>query len=848
MKHHGKIASIPPAKNTKERSHAACGVGKIINIPKVIDNQPVTKRSHQQVVDTLKILSDFEYRSGFNWVTNESDGAGIRFYGLPIHFFIKKINERTFITPTGSVLEKLALHEGQFAIGQYFLPTNVNELNKAKLLIENGAKTLGFSVVGWRDLNTAVNLQILSSNALQKKPAIWQAIIIKDPSVIAPLHASSFEKTILSLGIHVTHHATTENLAINVISQSSESIVYKGMVRASQLADFYHDLTDNDFTAIGADVHARFSTNTSSEWARAQPCEFTGSHNGELNSAPANATEMQRELAANKFNGIYPYNELSDSMQFDADIANQMCMKDIPLEEALIRLMPPPCSDDYSPEQNAMLKYYRLERTPYNGPAFVVAGAGGCHIAKLDDVGLRPSHWGIIEDREGNRQLHTASDDYLAAPDGGKIIRKGLLEPGGMIMLTPNGEILHTQAILERINKKYNPSNTDHFQQLLHKTLFPLAAPTLDQASTPSQTPSIGLSDLHRIVYSSGCDHESVTQVIQPMAESGAELTGAMGDDTNPLHTANLPPHLSYFFHQLFAQVSAPPLDSIKERDRFTLHTSLGPTPGLVIGAKQIELQSPVLGVNELAYLEHHQTVKSFILDTSFAIEEGDAGSLLRNAIQTLLRAAEDAASQPQGGVLILSDRFAGPNHALIPDMIAVAAVRKHLENKGLCHKVSIVADSYQISGPHQASALLAVGAKAVYARGAYEIIRTLKYDDLHVKHDNYRAALEKCLLKTMGKMGITDVNNYSNGLFLAALGLDLSPDEKTLTDHPTLANIFPHIYSPLKGVNLNHIAIGVLTRHQHAYDRDNDFTILPYSGYYMPEKNGFSHGYGQKS
>ena len=218
---------------------------------------------------------------------------------------------------------------------------------------------------------------------------------------------------------------------------------------------------------------------------------------------------------------------------------------------------------------------------------------------------------------------------------------------------------------------------------------------------------------------------------------------------------------------------------------------------------------------------------------------------MLTRAIQSLLLHVGQAIDQTQATNLILSDRHACPQRAVIPDLIAVAAVRKFLENKQLDFKVSIIIDSYQISGPHQASTLLAFGAKAVYPRGAYAKIHALFPDNTPFYYENYKEALQKCLLKTMGKMGITDVNNYINGSLVGALGLNLSQTEMNLAESPGLSAIFTKIYSPLKGVNLQDIAYSLLLRHQQANDPDHEFILLPRSGYYMPEKNGVKHGYG---
>lgn len=852
MANQGLIAT-KDLTDAEARAPSACGVGMIVNLPVGRDGTKVLlERTHQMVLDGLRVLSSFDYRSGVNPATEESDGSGILFHGLPLEFFKKQIQLGAFVGSSGEICRDTELLESRFAIGHYFLSEDPETSAAEKKLIEASAKEHGLTIAGFRSVDTAVNLSILPTRTREKKPGLWQAILLPDETILP----EDLETKVQQAGLSMANRAKLAGLPLFIVSQSSESIVYKGMVRPMHLADFYLDLQDPDFKVSAVALHGRFATNRVPEWRRAQPCKITA-HNGEYNSAPANAIEMLQEIKELGFDGIAPDKTMSDSMQFDADLLNQMLMKQIPLAEALVRLMPPPVSSKYSEEANALLKCVRKERAPYNGPAFVVVSANGYHIAKLDECGLRPSRWGIIEFADGTRQFHAASDDYLTAPEGGRIIKKGELKPGGMIMVTPAGEILETTAVLEQICERYHRDflREDYFQSLYRESTLPLVmGATTEDLPLVSREPAFAgdVSDtLHRILFASGWDSETVHQTLRHMAEVGLEPTAAMGDDTNPLHTFGFQMLLAYLFHQLFAQVSAPAIDSIKERGRFTLETTLGSRPGTHMGAQQIFLKSPILGVDDLIPLENHPCVKTSVLDTSFAIptfsEEvrtKEAAYLLEESIKALLANVDKAVSMG-ATVLLLSDRHTNASRALIPDLLAVAAVRKHLENNTLSRRVSLVVDSYQLSGPHQTAALLALGANAVYARGAYAKINEMYADKPLEKCENFQKALEKCLLKTMGKMGITDVANYINGKFVAALGLDLTPDGHALIERPTLATIFAGIYSPLKGYNLGHIAQAALSRHYIAHDPKEFFTLLPRSGFYMPEKQGVKHGFG---
>ncbi len=817
-----------------DTEHAACGVSMIVNFSK----EGALISSHELIQKGLNALTNFAYRAGYNHATEESDGSGIRFYGLPTHFFNNLIKKGDF---KGNNLIHLTLKNHHYALGQFFLSNDPEQQAQAKTLIEVCANQQNLMVIGWRNLENAMKKDVLSGTTLAKKPAIWQALVLSN----TPTNAILSEPSVIEMSHRIYHEARVQQIILHTVSLSTEKIVYKGMIPAPLLGTVYLDLQDQDFTAHACDTHARFATNTSPQWSNAQPCPNFISHNGELNSALSNAKQMSNELRSRNYKGVYPNEQLSDSMQFDADLANQITMKNIPLEEALTRLMAPDVGD-YADEIKAMIKYWTLERTPYNGPAFIVAGAGGYFIAKLDSMGLRPSRWALIKDKNGNRCFYAASDDFVSSTEN-VIISKGHLEPGGMIMLTPHGELLQTQEILERIAARYNQEITNYFQRQLQKQFPPLPEYDLIDTQQEYERAPIG-SELQRILYAAGWNYESEDQVVRFMAENACERTAAMGDDTNILYTHSLPPHISYFFHQLFAQVSAPPLDSIKERDRFSLNTFLGGG----FDASMIEISSPILSVDELNCIEYHAKLRAQIIDISFlspligsAPSNQKTATVLSTAVHHLLQTVEKKIHESSTAILILSDRKADSQRAVIPDLIAVAGVRTLLESKDLDFKISIVIDSYQINGPHQMSTLLALGAKAVYPRGAYAKICELFPDNPQPYYKNYKEALQKCLLKTMGKMGITDVNNYINSSLVAALGLDLSPTKKTLTESPTLSAIFARIYSPLKGVTLSHISQSVMTRHQQAFDPDNEFILLPRSGYYMPEKEGVKHGFG---
>lgn len=832
---HTKYA--PYHDSLKNTDHAACGAGMTINLSRQADRKIVE--------DGLQRAAGLRYRSGYNPATGESDGAGLRFYGLPTAFYQKQINNSKFLDeqqqPVNATLE-----DKKFSIGHYFFPTDGAEQYKAKALITESAKRYGLRVAGWRNLDDshATNKDAISKAALKKKPALWEAILLpeKEPAL------SDLETSTLKATAHAINAIRDGKLDATIMSQSSESVVYKGMILPEKLGAFYKDLSDPLFTASAVQIHTRQATNTSPLWRNAQPCVFALAHNGEFNSRLTNSFDMQAEKAMHP-EGIDPNLALSDSIQFDAHLAN-LVLQGKELDEAFVQLMRVPYAEDYDPSIQPLLQFLELQTVPYNGPAFMVVGYKGDFMIRLDDVGLRPSRIGLVENAQGNKTLHAYNDNDLTCPEGGKIIFQKSLAPGGILMVTKEGEILETKEVLERIAGRYT-QNGKNLKQALETHLIPVS-PDMPIKELPATSSGQKDFSLEQILLSNYWDHETLEHVLRPLALTGAERIGAMGNDTSLLPSNNVPLHLSYFFHQLFAQVSAPPIDSIKERDAFHLTTYLGAHMATNAG-KQLCLESPILEPSQLASIETQKDVVTHVLDMTFPFSKNasnaDIATHMREHIVRLIKQADEAAAK--GGIIILSNRTVSSDRASLPDMIAIAAVRKHLEAKQLIRRVSIVADSYQIAGPHEAAALIALGASAVYPRGAYEKISDLTANDpqftnkpLSEHCTTYRHGIEKSLLKIMGKVGITDIRNYSNGQLLATLGLDLSTGADTPIDEaPSLANIFKGLYAPLKGISLDHIAASVALRHEHAIDNPH-LTALPHFGHLLPESGGIDHGY----
>lgn len=805
---------------------AACGIGFSVNL----DGQP----TREIVNDILHKLACLEYRSGFNDATQENDGAGVRFYELPTSFFQQKIAQGDFGAGAGN----LKLKQGEYAIGQYFMPHDSVQFSQAKTLIEEQAKALGLKLAGWRDMGKNTDPSVLSDAALKKQPRLMQAILLP----VTQQAKGEFEHSLLRLSQEVLNCAEAQELDFNIVSQSSEQIVYKGMVPSSKIKPFFKDLQDESFTAKAVQVHSRFATNTNPMWKNAQPTSFFIAHNGELNSAGTNAVDMQMRSSGAKPNPI-----LSDSIQFDRDVMNTV-VRGASLEEAFTMLMAPITQNGQYPQHiKDMVAYFDLVRTGYNGPAFMVAGQGNNFVAKLDSVGLRPSRYVIQKDAKGRRQFHAYSDDDFLFREQDEREISGHLNPGGMVMVK-NGVLMNELAILEDIYQKRlamlrkergNASLT--FADLVQEQLVDFTS--LKTKERPFENKKVP-EKLHEKLSLSYWDHELEKEGLRYLVLNGKEQTGAMGDDTPQLERG----HISQYFHQLFAQVSSPPIDSIKERDSFSLQTYLGSNLSAGVKPKQLSLNSPILREDELFKVNENGHVPVKTLSMLFDSNAADATCSMKARIADLCAEAEKFARET-GGVLVLSDKDVAKGAMSVPDVIAVRAVVKHLENKGLANNVSVVADSYQIADTHQACVLLGMGACAVYPRGAYEKIRHYVANDSEFqKPENkkvlsehlktYHKAMEFGLLKTMGKVGITDINNYVNGRLFVALGLDM---EHGKDDPQSLASIFEGINHKLTGHKIDKMAGFALMRQSKA----TNSPVLPLLGHFRPELDGEKHGFG---
>lgn len=819
-------------KLKNKRDIAACGIG----VSKPLADSEVEglpEPSFKNLQAALYRLSCMDSRGGYNPMTGASDGAGIR-TDMPVEFFNHEL--------------KKSYEEGDFGVGQFFLPHKKEDLNECQALIERKLEDQGLRVVAWREVPFDGS-KCKSKPALKKMPKMMQAIY--EP---VDGNQKDIEQASLEAALEINNAAIDDKLDMNVVSLSSENIIYKGMVRAAEVGEFFTDLTSPNYKTRDTQIHVRFSTNTEPEWSNAQPCPYFIAHNGELNSRKKGYLERKVKNSEDESaHRVVMEAHKSDSIQFDIDLAGEIADgKDI--AQALVELMPPNLEgEDYSDDVKDMIEYFRINRTGYNGPAHVVATHKGDTYVKLDSNGLRPSRYVVVQDQNGKRYFHAYSEDNISF--GENIITEvsGSLRPGEIIKISKDGEITHNDEILEELAKRAD------YKRLLDEKLDELE----DSEELDGQRDvQVIHGDKDHIITQRQAfwDQDAIDFMIKPMCGLGADnklipakqRVYAMGDDTAMSPLSGFPLHISSFFKQKFSQVSSPPLDSINERESFNMSTYIG-AQGNGRG-KIIKVKSPILkagGLEDLAKAANKAGSKMVKLAMGFAPARDKDGQYdlddsdsLKKSLDALCK---EVARQVEGGasIIVLSDMVLEGEQVPIPDILAVKAVDKYLKDKGLRSQASIVAESAQVNSPHQTACLLAFGASAVSPSMAYEEIARLrktlpgvvnyKLKDLQA---NYHKAMDDSLRKTMGKYGISDVNNYIGGELMEVLGLNLSTD-------PYLADLFDDLYSPIDGFDFDDIAWNSLIRANVAKNTDVQDGLLDLGKYCDRGEEALGHGYG---
>lgn len=797
----------------------ACGMGFVVNIK--------GKKSHDIIDDGLRILERLEHRGGAGADKDTGDGAGI-LVQIPHEFFKRECEVLGINLPAA----------GEYGVGMVFAHKYESLRNEQKRILEEVVREEGQVVLGWREV--PVDGTKVGKEAAAIRPWMIQILIGKGPDVT---NNKEFERKLYIIRKLAEKRIIplSKELSSNfyIASLSSKTIVYKGMLTPGQLRDFYLDLSDLDFTSALAMVHSRFSTNTFPSWARAHPNRFLV-HNGEINTIRGNVNWINaREGKAESplfpdIKKVFPVvdDSGSDSAMFDNTL-EFLHMTGRSLPHAIMMMIPEPWERNnlMSQEKHDFYEFNSFMMEPWDGPAAMGFTDGTVIGGVLDRNGLRPARYYVTTDD----RVIMASEVGVVNENAENIRAKGRLEPGKMLLIdTEEQRIISDEEIKQRVATEL-PYNEWVKEHVIHLSEITQA----DESSIPK------VDDLFKEQQAFGYTQEDLVRMIVPMAKDGKDPVGAMGADA-PLAILSDKPQLLYsYFKQMFAQVTNPPIDSIREEMVTSTRVMLGNSGNLTepnkAGTYALSMRTPILTNQELASIKalDCRRMKSVTLPILFDPTKGAEG--LRDALDELCAKAEEAARTDQN-VLILSDRGVDEHHAPIPALLAVAAVHNHLINKVLRTEIGLILESGEPREVHHFCTLIGYGVTAINPYLALETVRDLqarkRLGDITPEQaeKNYIKAAVGGIMKVMSKMGISTVRSYHGAQIFEALGLNTNFINKFFVNTPTR----------IGGIGLGGVAHEALARFERAFKSDE--TVLEPGGWYGPVKDGEEHLFNPKT
>ena len=798
----------------------ACGMGFVVDIK--------GRKSHDIIDDGLRILERLEHRGARGADASSGDGAGI-LVQIPHNFFQRECEVLGFSLPP----------VGTYGVGMVFAHRYESLRNKQKEILESIVRGEGQVVLGWREV--PVDSHAVGAEAAAIRPWLIQIFIGKGDNI---MNDEDFERKLYVIRKEAEKQiiplSKAESGDFYIASLSAKTIVYKGMLTPKQLKEFYLDLADLDFTSALAMVHSRFSTNTFPSWARAHPNRFIV-HNGEINTIRGNINWINaREGKANseyfpQIKKVFPVvdDTGSDSAMFDNTL-EFLYMTGRSLPHAMMMMIPEPWENNelMSQEKRDFYEFNSFMMEPWDGPAAMGFTDGTVIGGVLDRNGLRPSRYYITS----NDRLIMASEVGVVNESAENIRYKGRLEPGKMLLVdTKEQRIVSDEEIKHRIatEQPYGEWVKEH---IIH--------PDSIEPATEDEIPTV--EHLKELQQAFGYTQEDLVRMLQPMAKDGKDPIGAMGADA-PLAILSDKPQLLYsYFKQLFAQVTNPPIDAIREKMVTSTGVMFGNSGNMMdphkSGTYCVSLDSPILTNKEFAAIRKLdcRRMKSTVLSILFDPAEGSQG--MRKALKTLCEKAEEAARSDHN-VLVLSDRGVDADHVAIPALLAVAAVHNHLIKKVLRTDIGLVLESGEPREVHHFCTLIGYGVTAINPYVALETVADLqkqgRLGDITAEQaeQNYIKAAVNSILKVMSKMGISTVRSYQGAQIFEAVGLNSDFIDKYFVNTPTR----------IGGIGTEGVALETLSRHHRAFAEPED-TTLEAGGFYGPMKDGEPHLYNPKT
>ena len=774
VQHHGLYRS--------EFEHDNCGIGAIVNIK--------GQKSHDTVANALKIVENLEHRAGKDAEGKTGDGVGILLQVS--HRFFSKVCK-----PLGIFLGS----ERDYGVGMFFFPQDELKKNQAKKIFEVIVKNEGMNFLGWREV--PVKADVLGSRAVECMPCIMQGFIERPKKVEQGI---DFDRK-LYIVRRVFEQSADDTY---VASLSSRTIAYKGMFLVDQLRLFFPDLQDPDYDSAIALVHSRFSTNTNPSWERAHPNRFIV-HNGEINTIRGNRDKMQAreenmesEDLKGELHKVLPAINAtgSDSAMLDNAI-EFMVMSGMELPLAVMISIPEPWANNKSMSQKKkdFYQYYATMMEPWDGPASILFSDGDCMGAVLDRNGLRPSRYYITDDD----QLILSSEVGVMDIAPEKIIVKERLRPGKMLLVdTVQGRVIGDEELKEMY------ADRQPYGEWLDSNLIELKNLKIPNQLVPTYRPE----DLKRLQKAFGYSYEEVETSIKNMALNGGEGTAAMGIDTPLAVLSDKHQNLFNYFKQLFAQVTNPPIDAIREEVVTSTTVYIGADGNLLEekaeNCKMLKVNNPILTNVDLLKIKNMK-------QDGFKIAEIPTiyykNSSLEKAMDYLFIEV-DRAIRDGANILILSDRGVDEYHVAMPSLLALSGLQQHLVRTKKRTSVAIILETGEPREVHHFATLLGYGACAVNPYLAHETIRQLidtgmLQKDYYAAVDDYNHGILSGIVKIASKMGISTIQSYQGAKIFEAIGLKEEFINRYFTD----------TVSRVGGIGIEEIAQDYLARHSQAFD-----------------------------
>jgi glutamate synthase (ferredoxin) len=798
--------------------HEACGLGFVADIH--------GRKSHAILQQALQVLRNLDHRGACGCEANTGDGAGV-LVQMP-HTFFKEVSRQT----------RLSLPDaGEYACGMVFLPRNPSKRRQLEQHFEHIIQSEGQVVLGWRTVPT--NSAPLGDTARASEPFMRQVFVGRNSALHDDL---AFERKLYVIRKRAYNEIRTSTMdgaeQWYVASLSQKTLVYKGMLLTEQLPQYFPDLEHPAMETALALVHSRFSTNTFPSWDRAHPYRFMA-HNGEINTLRGNINWMRaREalfespLFGDDIKKILPIVNPngSDSSMFDNTL-ELLVLAGRPLAHAIMMMIPEPWSANESmdPDLRAFYQYHSCLMEPWDGPASIAFTDGKQIGAILDRNGLRPSRYCVTND--GLVIMGSETGVLDIAPE--RIVAKGRLQPGRVFLVdTEQGRIIGDEEIKKQLASE-QPYRQWIEQHLVHLSDLP-PAPEVAQ-------PDHATLRQRQIAFGYSFEDERI--VLAPMARDGVEAVGSMGNDTALAVLSNRPRLLYDYFKQLFAQVTNPPIDCIREEMITSAETRLG-SEGNLLDAKpqacrRVELKWPILTNEEFAKIRRTnlERLRIGVLPILFRVTRGEQG--LAKSMEELSIIARRMIEEDQVKVIVLSDRGVNQDYAPIPALLAVAGLHHYLIREGLRTRVSLVLETGEAREVHHFALLIGYGCSAINPYVAFETVDDMMRTGLLPQIDHAKAcanlvkAASKGVIKVMSKMGISSLQSYRGAQVFEALGL-----RQDVVDH-----YFTGTASRIGGIGLDVIAQEVLQRHAAAYSqRSANGHALQSGGLYQWRAEGEAH------